>query len=113
MSEGRITVEREAGGYVAMLGSFRFVLDGTTVGRLKRSESISVEAPCGHHELHLAISWCRSPSLELDLDQGEEVQIRCRPAFDPLTSLFVSVLWPKHYVSVELVSRSGAPSMNA
>lgn len=64
--------------------SYRIVLDGETVGSVGRGETVVVETGPGLHELHLAVDWARSPSLELELEHADELIVRCWPHARPL-----------------------------
>jgi hypothetical protein len=109
MAGARIKVERKHD-HVGVFRSYRVVLDGTTVARVKHGKSARIDVAAGHHELHLAIDWTRSPPVELDLREGEEALVRCWARANPFTVLFWSTFQPRRCIGVELIKgRSGEP----
>jgi hypothetical protein len=51
------------------------------VGEIKRGQSRLIHVAPGRHEVHLEIGWCRSPSIDVDIVQGETVKLVCWPRF--------------------------------
>jgi len=98
---GLIRVHRTPESWGDRLRAYRVVLDGTVVGRVKRAESITLEVNAGHHELHLTIDWARSPSVKLDLVEGEEVDVRCWPNGRPITALYWITFGRSRYIGIE------------
>ena len=62
----RIEIERDRGGRVDKWRAYKVMLDGTEAARLKRGERRTIDAEPGHHEVHLAVDWCRSRSVSFD-----------------------------------------------
>jgi hypothetical protein len=107
MAGGRITMDRAARGWLNSARSYRVLIDGEAVTRVKYGKTVSVAAAPGRHELQLAVDWARSPKLQLDLADGQELRIRCGPYGNPLMSLFRGIFTPRRSLAVELDSRQG------
>lgn len=104
MQSALIHLERTQGGYVDRLRSYEVILDDRRAASIARGQSLTLEAEAGHHTLHLRIDWCRSPSVDLDLSEGQEVRIRCWPNARPTLKLFYWVTFGRsRYIGVELV----------
>jgi hypothetical protein len=65
------------------------VLDGTTVGSIKRHETFETEIEPGHHELQIRAGRYFSPRESFDVADGDGVNFRCYPA----------MLWPRVLIS--------------
>ena len=106
----RVRVSRDDKPFPDRLRSYRVVLDGDTVGRVKRGETVTVQADVGQHELHLAIDWARSPSIELELAEDDERIIRCWPNAKPLLALYFMTFGRRRWIGIDLVhDGSGQP----
>jgi hypothetical protein len=79
------------------------VLDGETVGRVKRGETVTLEPAPGRHELHLAIDWARSPSVELDLAAEDERVIRCSPNAKPWLAPYFMTFGRRRWIATDVV----------
>lgn len=101
---GAIRIERTSRGYPDRLRAYQILLDGKVAGRVKRGESVTVETEPGHHELHFSIDWARSPSLELDVDEGQEQRVTCWPNANPLLALYWLTAGRKRYIGAEVTS---------
>jgi hypothetical protein len=99
-----IIVQRETKGFGDRFRSYRVVLDGETVGRVKRGESFSVEADAGAHQLHFAVDWARSPSVDLALAEQEQAVVRCWPNVRPLLALYFMTLGRGRWIGVDVSS---------
>src|SRR4051794_10308248 len=97
----RIEISRKAGGYTDRARAYKVMVDGAEVGSLKQGESQSVEVAPGAHEVHIAIDWARSPSVELQLAEGESASLACRPNANPFTVLWFTTFARKRYVALE------------
>jgi hypothetical protein len=101
MASAQIRVERQATGRADLLRRYTVILDGNSVGRVKRGESITIDTAPGHHDLHLKIDWARSPSLELDLADGQQRDVRCWPNAKPLAALYWITVGRSRYIGIE------------
>lgn len=85
-----------------MIRSYRVILDGKTVGRVKSGESLTLTTTPGKHELHFAIDWCRSRREVFGLDEEAAVYARCWPRANPLTSLFFGTFGRARYIGIKI-----------
>jgi hypothetical protein len=53
------------------------------MGTVKRGDSLTLPLVPGQHSVYLAVDWCRSPSLEVQIASGETVTLECWPNVDP------------------------------
>jgi hypothetical protein len=97
----RVNIERKAGGWVDRARAYKILIDGTEVGKIKAGEVHSSEVAPGTHEVHLKIDWTRSPSVELDLAEGGQAQLFCRPNANIFTVLWYIIFDRKNYVWLE------------
>lgn len=102
MASARITVER-AKESVGIFRSYWVVIDGAKAGRVKRGSSLKVDVEPGKHELHLAVDWTRSRSVNLVLDGDEDALVRARARGNAFTAVFWGTFYPKRAIDVELV----------
>jgi hypothetical protein len=98
-----IQLDRAAGGRTDKLRAYKVLLDGVKVARIRRGETRTLEVSPGHHELRLAVDWCRSPIVRLDLMAGQEARLRCWPKANPLTGLYRATLGWATYIGLEVV----------
>jgi hypothetical protein len=107
MANAQIHIERRAGGWVDRIRDYRVLLDDKVVGRIKRGESITLQTDPGHHELHLAIDYARSPSVELELSSDQRIDIRCWPRANMLTAPYWTTLGRLRYIGIEVTRDDG------
>ena len=106
ISVARIRVERDGRPFPDRFRAYRIVLDGETVGRVKRGETVTIRADAGRHELHLAIDWARSRPVDLDLAEDDECIVRCWPQAKPLLALYFMTLGRRQWIGID-VARDG------
>jgi hypothetical protein len=103
MPSARIRVDRRLGGYADRVRAYRVVLDGVVAGRIKRGQSLNIEADPGLHELHLAVDWCRSQSVELALASGQEARLECWPNSTRGNALYRTSVGRADYIAVAVL----------
>ena len=86
-----------------MLRTYKVVIDGTTVGDIRRGETKTFDVPPGQHEIHLEIDWAKSRNLELNLSSDDVASLTCsaRPPNSGWTALA-----SKNYIKLEIVDGS-------
>lgn len=104
----RIHVERLTTGTGDSLRSYRVVLDGAEIGRLGVGDTFDFDTEPGHHNLHLAIDWARSPSIEFDVAAGQAKRFRCWRAATPSggsrwSRLYKITLGAHRWIGLEVV----------
>src|SRR5947209_11186025 len=66
------------------LRAYKVIVDGETVGKLRRGKSVRVEVAPGSHEVWMKVDWTKSAPIELELHPGEEAMLLCAPNRKPL-----------------------------
>jgi hypothetical protein len=61
--------------------AYHVIVDRDDVGEVRRGQLRFVDISPGRHEVHLAIDWARSPSVDVDIASGETVRLVCWPKF--------------------------------
>jgi hypothetical protein len=68
------------------LRAYKVIVDGETVGKVRRAKSLSVDVAPGPHEVWMKIDWTKSAPVELELQPGEKVTLICSPNRSALAS---------------------------
>jgi hypothetical protein len=99
----QITLKRLRRPVGDVLRTYKVVIDGDTVGGIRRGETKTFDVPPGQHEIHLEIDWAQSRNLELNLSAGDVASLTCcaRPPNSGWTALAT-----KNYIKLELVDGS-------
>jgi len=84
---GLIVVSRPKGYYQDTLRSYRILIDGNEVGRIKRGETLPVTIPSGRHVVAAKIDWTGSPEVEVNVPPGGRVAATVKPG-DPIRGFF-------------------------
>jgi hypothetical protein len=95
----QITLKRLRRPLGDVLRTYKVVIDGKTVGDIRRGETKTFDVPAGRHEIH----WAKSRNLELDLSSGDVASLTCS-ARPPNAGL--AVLASKNYIKLEIVDGS-------
>lgn len=74
-----IVLTREKRGWRDRARSYVVMLDGEQVAKVKRGERLEFPVTAGRHEIHLQISWCKSPSVQVVATPGEVIDLFCAP----------------------------------
>jgi hypothetical protein len=99
----QITLKRLRRPLGDVLRTYKVVIDGNTVGDIRRGETKTFDVPPGRHEIHLEIDWAKSRDLELNLSSGDVATLTCS-ARPPNAGL--AVLASKNYIKLEIVDGS-------
>ena len=102
-STSQITLKRLRRPVGDVLRTYKVVIDGNTVGDIRRGETKTFDVPPGRHEIHLEIDFAQSRNLELNLASGDVASLTCS-ARPPNAGL--AVLVSKNYIKLELVDGS-------
>ena len=103
-----IKVHRRSGGYQDRLRAYRVMLDGKKVGSVVHGEVLAVSTTPGHHELYVALDWCRSKRLGVDLAENDVVDLACWPNANPITAIFYGTIGRSRYIGLQLLDTSDA-----
>ena len=102
-STSQLTLKRLRRPVGDVLRTYKVVVDGNTVGDIRRGETKTFDVPPGRHEIHLEIDFAQSRNLELNLASGDVASLTCS-ARPPNAGL--AVLASKNYIKLELVDGS-------
>jgi hypothetical protein len=80
-SVGKLEIVRPKRGSADLFRTYHVMVDGEDMGEVKRGHSRLLYITPGRHEVHVAIDWCRSPSIDIDVAAGETVELICWPKF--------------------------------
>jgi hypothetical protein len=83
--------------------SYKVILDGTEVGRIKSREIFEADISPGEHVLRLRIDWTGSPEIVFDVADGEVVEFSCGPKGSPV-SVLLRMFGRSNWVSLERTS---------
>jgi hypothetical protein len=99
----QITLKRLRRPLGDILRTYKVVIDGNTVGVIRRGETKTFDVPPGQHEIHLEIDWAKSRNLDLNLSSGDVATLTCsaRPPNSGWTALA-----SKNYIKLEIVDGS-------
>jgi hypothetical protein len=86
-----------------LLRTYRVVIDGATVGGIRRGETKLFDLAPGRHEIHLEIDWAKSRNLELNLSAGDVASLTCSAR--PPNAGWTAVA-SKNYIKLEIVDGS-------
>lgn len=75
-----IRVTRLRTGYRDRLRRYRVLVDGLTIGRLRRGESVEVPVSAGRHTVRVKIDWTGSPTEVVDVAEGTTESFECEPS---------------------------------
>ena len=59
------------------------LVDGVKIGEIRRGQTQLLPVEPGRHEVRLTISWCSSPSVEVEVGAGQRVRLKCWPNVRP------------------------------
>ena len=96
-----IRLRRDARDWTERLRAYRVLLDDVPAGTIRRGGTVQLDVAPGHHHVQVTIDWGRSPVLELELADGEEVELRCFTDATPLTALWRATVGRRRYLGLE------------
>jgi hypothetical protein len=102
MDHAKIQINRVSNAWVDRGRAYEVFVNGKSHGKIRRGEQIEIEVDPGPQEVHLAIDWCRSPTLTVDAKPGSRPRLRCRPA-NPLLMPYVITLGRDRCIHLETV----------
>jgi hypothetical protein len=70
-----IAIVRPKSVWIDRFGSYKVLLDGNSVEKIRSGETVTLSVRPGAHRLQLQVDWTGSPELELDLQAGETAEV--------------------------------------
>lgn len=86
------------------LARYKFMVDGAGAGLLRQGASIEVSVPPGHHELWMRFGLWRSPKLDVEISDGDHLDLLCRGNVPPLLVPLYGTLRRSHWIDLRAVS---------
>lgn len=77
---------------------YRVFVDGKEATTVGRGEEARIPVEAGRHVVQLKIDWCRSPSVEIDIEPGAVGVLECGPNCKPLLELLYITVWRNKYL---------------
>ena len=71
----KLHIRRRRSAFHDRLRSYRVIVDGNDVGRIRAGEAWEYDVSPGHHTIRLRIDWTGSPSLAIQFSPGEVVEL--------------------------------------
>lgn len=82
-ASGRLVLARSTASYRDRARSYRILIDGAEVGKIKRGEMLGFPVPEGRHTLQLKIDWCTSRAWPFVVASGQTATFGCSPGAGP------------------------------
>ncbi|HAF68937.1 MAG TPA: hypothetical protein DCL16_07425 [Acidimicrobiaceae bacterium] len=76
--QARITIDR-INHYRDTVRAYQVKIDGQVAGRIKDSKQETFEISPGTHQIRVRLMWLQSPSVQVHLEEGDEVRLRTGP----------------------------------
>jgi hypothetical protein len=102
MDPAKIQIDRVSNAWVDRGRAYEVFINGKSRGKVRRGEQIEIEVDPGSQDVHLAVDWCRSPTLTIDAKPGARSRLRCRPA-NPLMIPYTVTFGRDRYIRLESV----------
>ena len=92
-----LTIIRKKAAWGDLFRKYAVMVDGQRVAQLSNGGQAMVDLSPGRHVLWVAIDWCRSSKITLDVAEDDELVFTCgRNATPFLTLLYVTVLYGRY-----------------
>lgn len=98
---GTIHIHRRGGRYRDATRKYKVLVDGNVAGDVKAGHDLAVPAEAGRHVVRLKIDWCRSQDVEVDVPEGGEVHLDCRPNAGAWRALWDVTVGLTKYITLE------------
>ena len=98
--EASLTITRGTA-FVDRARSYKVMLDGAELGRIKNDTTQTFSVPPGAHELHLKVDWASSPVVSFNVAAGQDVRYTCYPTANAFMALLYSFFARKNYITLE------------
>lgn len=100
MDSAKIQIDRVSNAWVDRGRAYEVFINGKARGKIRRGEQIEIDVDPGSQDVHLAVDWCRSPTLTIEVRPGGCSRLRCRPA-NPLMIPYTITFGRDRYIRLE------------
>jgi hypothetical protein len=83
---------------------YRVMVDGKQRAAIGNDATVQIPVTPGQHLVKLAIDWCGSEELTVDVPHGQIVRLECKPNASPLLALLYVTIWRNRYISLNTVN---------
>lgn len=106
----RITIRRESGYSVDRLRPYRIFIDDKRVLNINEGECKQLAVSPGAHSVSLRVDWCRSHTLQLNMEDGQSMELWCWPKALIYTWPFFLTLGWNRYITLGPQPKIGSAS---
>ena len=89
--------------YADRIRAYRILIDGRQQATIKAGQNVDIPVTAGHHSVVAKIDWCGSPTLDLNIAEGQTITLACGSNLLGLRGLmaFVYVFFlPNEYLTL-------------
>jgi hypothetical protein len=84
---------------------YRVFVDDEEATVVGRGEEVRIPVDAGRHVVHLKIDWCKSPSVEIQVEAGAVEVLECGPNCKPLLELLYVTVFRNRYLWLRLAGQ--------
>jgi hypothetical protein len=95
-----VEVSRQAGVWRDRARRYHVFIDGEPVGAVADGGKWVGEVTPGPHHLYLKVDWCRSPTADFVIEQGETARFVCEPGGGPWRVLLDATVARNRYIAL-------------
>ena len=102
-----IIVSRPDEAWANRFRSYKVFVDGKAAASLGRGQESTIEVTAGRHSLRATLDWGSSPTVEVELAEGDRAYVLCQSGFKfslarPRALLYITI-WRKRYLDLRLI----------
>lgn len=98
-----IILKREKS-FVDRFRKYTIYINDKAYGKIKNNSSITINLPSGEYEIFLMIDWCRSRTLTINFEEGQDIFLECyscRKGRNFFKTAFASILQANYYIILQ------------
>ncbi|MST88793.1 hypothetical protein FYJ79_04245 [Sharpea azabuensis] len=98
-----IILKREKS-FVDRFRKYTIYINDNVYGKIKNNASIEINLPSGKYEMFLMIDWCRSRTLTINVEEGQDIILECyscRKGRNFFKTAFASILQSNDYIVLQ------------
>lgn len=81
--------------YVNSMREYDVYIDKERIDTINNGEKNIIEVSQGNHEIYIQIDWCKSKKLDVNLTEGQELNLKCGiMRFGIAAAIICSILMP-------------------
>jgi hypothetical protein len=95
---GEIVIQRIKSGWQDRARDYKVLIDGVKVAAVSNGAQIRVPVTDGEHVVQMAIDWCRSNSVRVNVLPDRSLNLECGPNAEPWTVLIYATFLCNAYL---------------